>query len=453
MSVRDYARRLLRRWRVIVAVTVLMVVAALVISFRMVPMYESQARLYVAIDDPAGDVSAALSASVYAQQQVLSYASVASTETMAQRVIDELGLDTTAADLASRISTQVEFGTVLFTVVVDDPSATDARAIVQSIITNYGAVIDELDTAQSGTGAVRVSPVAQPTTPTDPVSPNLPLNLLAAVFAGLFLGLAGAALRDLLDNSVKGPDDVADLDTAVLGLIPRRPRSAGQEVVSMGEGGPMAESFRQVRLNLQFASIDDAPRVVVVTSCSAAEGKSFVSANLAAVYAAAGLRVLLVDADLRKPVLAKRLGVDQQIGFMSVLLGRLELEDAVQPGPVPELYVLTCGPLPPNPAEVLGSDAMAELTEKLRSEYDMVIIDTPPALPFADARALMRNVDGAVLVVDHGKTRRTDVAEAVLSARATGARVLGIMINRSPIPRRLNYTYEAYRQPKGSHSH
>ena len=121
----------------------------------------------------------------------------------------------------------------------------------------------------------------------------------------------------------------------------------------------------------------------------------------------------------------------------------------MQPGPVPDLHVLTAGPLPPNPAEILGSDSMAGLTEKLRSEYDVVILDTPPVLPFADARALMRSADGVLLVVDHAKTRRSDVAEALRSSRVAG-RVLGLLINRSPVPRRLNYTYENYQGTKGS---
>ena len=335
MSVGAYLKRLLRRWRVVVTVTLLVVAATGVLTYQMVPTYESKARLYVAIQDPGADVSAALSASVYAQQQVLSYAAIASSETMAQRVIDDLGLDTTAPELAGRISTQVEFGTVLFTVVADDTSAAQARNIVTSILTNYNDVIAELDTSQSNAGAVHVSAVAQPTTPTDPVSPNIPLNLVAALFAGLFLGLAGAALRDLLDSSVKGPDDVADLGTSVLGLIPKRPRAMSGKVVVTGDHGPMAEAFRQVRLSLQFASIDDPPRVIVVTSCGVAEGKSFVSANLAAVYAAAGLRVLLVDADLRKPVLARRLDIDGQVGFMSVLLGRVAARGSGAAGPGP----------------------------------------------------------------------------------------------------------------------
>ncbi len=453
MSVGDYLKRLLRRWRVVVTVALLLVAVGGVISFQMVPTYESKARLYVAIQDPGGDVATALSASVYAQQQVLSYAAIASSETMAQRVIDDLGLDTTAAELVERISTQVEFGTVLFTVVVSDTSAAGARDIVTSILTNYNDVIAELNKSTSASAAVTVSAIAQPSTPTDPVTPNIPLNLLAALFAGLFLGLAGAAVRDLLDNSVKGPDDVADLETSVLGLIPRRPRAMAREVVVSGDAGPMAEAFRQVRLSLQFASIDDPPQVMVVTSCDVGEGKSFVSANLAAVYAAAGLRVLLVDADLRKPAIARRLDLDGQVGFMSVMLGRIQLEEAVQEGPVDDLHVLTAGPLPPNPAEILGSDSMAGLTEKLRSEYDIVIFDTPPVLPFGDARALMRSADGVVLVIDHGKTRRSDVAEALQLSRVAGTRVLGLLINRAPLPRRLSYAYAHYPAAKRPRSH
>jgi receptor protein-tyrosine kinase len=453
MSVGDYLRRLVRRWRVVVTVTLLLLAVSGVISYQMVPTYESKARLYVAIEDPGGDVATALSASVYAQQQVLSYAAIASSETMAQRVIDDLGLDTTAAELVGRISTEVEFGTVLFTVVAADTSGAGARDIVSSILANYNDVIAELNKSTSDSAAVTVSAIAQPTAPTDPVTPNVSLNLLAALFAGLFLGLAGAALRDLLDNSVKGPDDVTDLETSVLGLIPKRPRAMAREVVVTGDAGPMAEAFRQVRLSLQFARIDDPPRVIVVTSCGVGEGKSFVSANLAAVYASAGLRVVLVDADLRKPVIARRLDLDSQVGFMSVMLGRLQLEEAVQQGPVDDLHVLTAGPLPPNPAEILGSDSMAGLTEKLRSDYDLVIFDTPPVLPFADARALMRNADGVVLVVDHGKTRRSDVGAALQLSRAAGSHVLGMLINRAPLPRRMNYAYASYSVAKRAHSH
>jgi non-specific protein-tyrosine kinase len=190
-----------------------------------------------------------------------------------------------------------------------------------------------------------------------------------------------------------------------------------------------AEAFRQLRTNLQFVDIDNSPRSIVVTSSIPAEGKSTTCANLAISLAQAGLKVVLVEGDLRRPQISDYMGIESAVGLTSVLIGRVALEDAIQPwGGDGLLFMLPCGPIPPNPAELLGSHGMAELVKQLEASADIVLIDAPPLLPVTDAAVLAALTDGAILVVASGKTRRDQVKLAAASLSNVGARLLGVVL-------------------------
>jgi capsular exopolysaccharide synthesis family protein len=170
--------------------------------------------------------------------------------------------------------------------------------------------------------------------------------------------------------------------------------------------------------------------VLAVTSSLPAEGKSTVSGNLAVALAETGARVLLVDADLRRPAIAELLGVEGGVGLTTVLAGAARVEDVVQDWGGKQLQVLASGPVPPNPAELLGSPAMRGLLEDLRGRYDHVVIDTAPLLPVADAAVLSRLVDGTLLVAQAGRVRRAELTRALGNLDQVSARVLGIVLNR-----------------------
>ncbi len=198
---------------------------------------------------------------------------------------------------------------------------------------------------------------------------------------------------------------------------------------ALGTNSPVLEAYRSLRTAIQFAEVNAPVRVIEVTSTALGEGKSTVAANLASVMALTGARCILVDADLRRPVQAKALGFNGKAGLTNVLVGTTDLNGALLETEVKGLQLLPSGAKPPNPSELLGSEAMASLLHELRTKADMVIIDTPPLLPVTDAVLLAPKVDGTILVVQAGRTQREAVLRAKQLLESVHGRILGVVLN------------------------
>jgi capsular exopolysaccharide synthesis family protein len=192
----------------------------------------------------------------------------------------------------------------------------------------------------------------------------------------------------------------------------------------------MAEAYRTLRTNLGFASMDNPCRSILFTSTSPRDGKSTIASNLAVVMAQAGNRVALIDADLRKPMQHNIFEVDNRQGLTSVLLKEAEADKVMHNGMVENLHVMTSGPIPPNPAEILGSERAHEVLKQLLDEYDYVFIDTPPILAVTDAAVLSTIVDGVVLVVNYAVTRNEMAREAADQFKKANARIIGVVLNQ-----------------------
>ncbi|CAI8728825.1 Tyrosine-protein kinase YwqD [Priestia megaterium] len=204
---------------------------------------------------------------------------------------------------------------------------------------------------------------------------------------------------------------------------------------------PVAEQYRTIRTNIQFSNVDQDIKTIVLTSSGAEEGKSTTSANLATVYAQQGLNVLLIDADLRKPTGHYTFRLENHIGLTNVLTRQSTLAQAVQESEIPHLSVLTSGPIPPNPSELLASAQMAELLKEMKEQFDMVIFDTPPILAVADAQILANQVDGTILVVSSGKTEKdAAVKSKELLSNAQG-KLLGVVLNNRKVEEGNYYYY------------
>ena len=288
--------------------------------------------------------------------------------------------------------------------------------------------------AEVQTGDAEVVTPAQP--PEDKVAPRPLRNALLALLAGLVLGLIVAAVAEALDDSIKTKEDLERLvpDLPVLGMIPpvltwRDNQEA--VVVSLTEPhSPAAESYRTLRTAIQFLSPEAPLRTLQVVSAAAGEGKSTTAANLAVACAAAGQRVVLVCADLRRPRLHDFFGLSAQIGFTSVILGKAPLSEALQEVPnQPRLYVLASGPLPPNPSELLSSRRTVDGVTSLQADVDLVIVDSAPILPVTDGLVLSGRVDGTLLVAAAASTTRKEVGRAVELLAQVDARVVGIVLN------------------------
>jgi len=205
---------------------------------------------------------------------------------------------------------------------------------------------------------------------------------------------------------------------------------------------PVTESYRALRTNIDFSSVDEQTRVIMVTSAGPEEGKSTVVGNLAVTYAQDERRVLLIDADMRKPTVHRTFQLSNRYGLSSFLSRQIDLENAIQESGVPNLNVMTAGPIPPNPAEMLNSNSMTKLMEQLRESYDVVLIDTPPILAVTDAQLLASKSDGVLMVINAGKVKKEVVLKAKENLTRVNARILGVVLNN--VKRKASEEYYYY---------
>jgi capsular exopolysaccharide synthesis family protein len=278
-----------------------------------------------------------------------------------------------------------------------------------------------------------ISVVEPATLPAVPISPNVPLNLLLAAAVGLIVTISAALLLEYLDETVKSPEEVQHATgLATLGVIGRiAGKQVPQTVVAAAPRSWVLEGYRSLRTNLQFFSLEGPLRTLLVSSANPAEGKSTTVANLAVVMAQAGLKVVVVDADLRRPSLNRFFGLDNARGLSNALL-ESDPDPArfLQDTEYEHLQLLSGGPPPPNPSELIAHARMRALIEKLQACCDIAIFDSPPVLAVTDPVVLARQVDGVLLVVGHASTRLAALAKARDELTRVGSRVLGVAMNR-----------------------
>jgi tyrosine-protein kinase Etk/Wzc len=304
-------------------------------------------------------------------------------------------------------------------------------------------------------GQVRIIDPARP--PKEPVKPRKKLNLLLGFIVGLGLGIGLTFLLEYMDNSVRTIEDVERMGVPVLGSIPMiKEQEAIKKVKFLpanmnGKNGsldaadskrlisrlithfapksPISEAYRTFRTNIQYTKLDRDLKAILVTSPGPGEGKSTSVANLAITMAQMGSRVLLIDSDLRRPILHSIFHVDRRVGLSNVLVGRATIDEAVQTTEIENLFIMPCGTLPPNPSELLGSSAMHNTLEELKQKFDIVLFDSPPIIAVTDAAVLSSQLDGVILVIKSGQTDREAAFRAYTLLKNVKTRILGTLLN------------------------
>jgi capsular exopolysaccharide synthesis family protein len=446
VDLRNFFQLLRDHWLLIAFVTLLASGASAVLTARMTPQYASSVTFYVSYQaNTAKDPIAAYEGALLSQQQVQSYADLLNGPRLAQAVVNQLGLTMTAGQLSEEIGTHLIPQTVLLTATVTDPSPRRAEQIAAAVGTQFVQLVAALERpAGKGPSAVRLTVVAPPALPSSPVSPQRGRNIGLAAGLGLLAGMALAAGRRSLDTTIKSADQLSRVTAGkpLIGTVPFDSTTRKYPLAASSQPfGHRAEAFRKIRTSLQFIDVDTPHKVLLFTSALPEEGKSSAVCNLAIAVAQSGKRVMVVEADLRRPRATGYLGLPRGCGVTSILVGTAKVGEAVQMWGDDEFAVLASGPAAPNPSELLGSNRMGRLLEDLRDAYDMVLVDAPPVLPFADALATGPACDGAILVVRHGKTRAEHVRRAADALAAVGVPLLGTVLSMTPAARSRGYGY------------
>ncbi|MCC3295301.1 polysaccharide biosynthesis tyrosine autokinase [Arthrobacter sp. zg-Y411] len=432
MDMHEQILVLRRNWMFIVSFALIGLITASVVSVLMPKSYTANSSIFVSTQNV--ESSAELQqGSVFALARVQSYVSLVRKPQVLDPVIEQLDLDTTAAELAKNVKASTSRNTVLIQIEAVDSSPERAADIANGVVSSLILSVADLERPTNGLPSpVRLSSLDTAQPPPSPSSPKTSLNLLLGLLYGLAAGLVVAVLRNVLDRHVRTEADLRrSTSLALLGGITESsaPRVSAAPFVLAGSG---SDAFRQLRTNLEFAAVGHDLKSLVITSSQSGEGKSTVALNLALSIAQSGRSVLLVDADLRLPSVADATGLEQSVGLTTVLIGRTNLSDAAQHWGTAGLSVLTSGPLPPNPTELLGSSTMQKLIGEMEQTYDVVILDAPPVLPVADATILTRHTDGLLLVVGATKVSQHNLAKAIEQLNLVKANVIGVVLNRIP---------------------
>jgi len=483
MTLRDYASVVWRRkWFVIVPTLVTAFVAA-ILTLAQTPMYRASADVLVRL--PPTATSLGSTGAVMSPRLVENEFETASGSTLKTQVRTIVGDEPT---LSVTSSEQSDVFTFTATSSDADAAAAAANSYAEqyialqqnSLIAEYDSrtqvLQDQLTAIDEGTvdsgraeeyqreledlavsvDLARTSSsnlIDAATPPGAPYEPNVMRTVTLALVVGLLLGLGAAFLVDYLDTTIRDEDD---LQTATglpnLAMIPQADGAEhgdeGHIVARDAPQSPAAEAYRNLRTAIKFLSLDRPIRTVLVTSARPGEGKTTTATNLAIVASRSGQKVLLIDCDLRRPQAHLFFSLPNDVGFTSVLLGEVTLQEAAQtPGDTGTLAIVTSGPLPPDPSDLLSGDTTRRALDRIGSEVDLVVIDSPPILPVADPTVLAGLVDGVIVVASAGTTDKRQLARAIARLQQVEAPILGTVLNRSQMKDEGDYSY-GYERPQ-----
>lgn len=416
-------------WLLVLTCLLVGLCSGLLVTHFSQKVYATKVQLFVAT--PVATTAELQQGDLFSQARVQSYTAVVNSPDVVGRVIRTLGLRIAPAQLSAEISAIAPPDRTLLNIEVVNEDPAMAARIANAVAAELPLAINQIEAARpGGLGAVKMTVTHPAVVPTVPIAPHVKKNLAIGLIAGLLASTAILALQLMLDDSIRTETDLAKTGIPVLAVI--RPKMANGRLARSGSyrdeyGSGPAESFRQLRTNIQFLDIDNHPTVFTVTSDLPGCGKSAIALNLAVALAAGGFRVCLVEADLRLPQLAKSLRLRSTKGLTDVLTGTAPLAETIQPVSE-ELFFLDSGPAFANPANLLASGRMRQLVKDLAAQFDYVVMSAAPLLASPDGVTVTTLTDATVLVVRSGHTTDLDLKRALDSVMNVGRRVTGLVL-------------------------
>lgn len=446
MTTREYLSTLRKYWLQI-ALAALVAGLAAYGSAQLIPKQYASTASVMVVPGPVASTELGQSSS-YVSGIVHSYAVLANSPRVLDPVITKLNLQYTSTSLAKRVSVESPLNTTVINITTTDPDPIQAQRISSAITESLISEVETVSPTIDGKRVIRVETISPATAPNVPVSPNTRLYGLLGALAGLAAGVLYALLRRLYHNRIDNLDDAEEfLTTPILGQVVQTSGNAPlPSTVIKHPNGQVAESLRSVAAGLRFMAVDKPRRVILVTSSNPGEGKTSVTLGLALVLAEAGSKVLVMDADLRRPKVAAYTELEGGVGLTNVLVGDLSLSEAAQPWVQPNLLVLTSGEEPPNPGQLISSGRLESTITAAREDFDYILLDSPPVMSVTDPLWLTAMTDGALLVARLGKVTAADLRSAAEAIETSKQEVLGVVLNGAK-PRSRNAYYSPHGAP------
>ncbi|TYQ15981.1 UNVERIFIED_CONTAM: capsular exopolysaccharide synthesis family protein [Acetivibrio alkalicellulosi] len=453
IDLREISFLLLRKWYIIIGCFILATVSAyLVTNYYLKPIYRSESTLFLGKE--SGNIGGLSIGDIQLNNQLIAdYRELLKSRTVAERVGEELGVS--PAKLLRNVDVRTVKDSRIFKISYEDYNPQLAMDVVNELANEIQELAAEIIEVKN------VMVIDTASTPTSPIKPSKRMNVAVAGVLGLMLGVGLILLLEFIDHTFKKPDEIEkQLGLNVIGTIPKfsggkrgKNKSKNRKELEkeylknlISKNDPKAaatEAFRELRTNLHYMNIDKEIKTIVFTSPSMGDGKSVTAANLAVTLAKAGKKVLIVDADLRKPKVHHYFGVKNNVGLTNILTDSKDSikNKAIENTDISNLDIITSGPVPPNPYEMLSSNKMHTFIDHVKTEYDVIIFDTPPVGQVTDAAILAGITDGTVLVIASASTRIDMARRACKALEGVSANIVGAVLTKIDFRKTSYYGY------------
>lgn len=447
ISLKELIKILRKRIIIILVVITAFIVAATILVFVVIkPTYEANTSIIIGNSFKSQGSELQYNDLMLYQKLVKTYCSIAKTTIVAEKTIDKLNLNMTDEEFQQHIIVTPQDDTQILVLKVKWDNPKEAVSIINTLSEVFIQESKEIYPL----GDVKI--IDKVKIPDKPVSPKKKLIIGISFLIGIFISCILVMIMEYLDNTIKTEEDVEEyMGLNVIGAIPKEAELVDSfDSFSEEKFGRVTEAFRTFRTNLEFSSIDNKVKTIMITSGRAGEGKTTIAYILASLMAQSGKKTLLIDCDLRKPKVHSKFNLDNKTGVSDILARDIKWTEAIYRTNVENLYVLTAGLKPPNPTELLSSHKMKDFISLLKEELDYIILDTPPVGIVTDAQILSAYADGCVFVLASGEAVKEETVKAKRLLEYVNGKILGVCLNKIKEGKKGDYGYYLQEDKKTS---